>query len=93
MENMQPACYQDLLDGKTLFQKMGQKFVEIEPGTGRRCSTIAGETFFMGWRWKDSSIGGSQGHLHLQRYSTATGYRMATQSEPRLYVIVALPGN
>ena len=84
-QHFRPACYQDLLDGATIFERTKHDgFVEIVPGCGKHCSTITGETFHMGWKWKGVEIGGSQGHLHKTPFTDASAFRLNTQSEPRL---------
>jgi hypothetical protein len=89
-----PACYQDLLDGKTLYHRARKdrgvyEFLEILPGHGQQCaSNMAGESFLMGWRWKDCPDYGSQGHLPVARYKTASDFRLERQLEPMLYVKV-----
>lgn len=83
---MKPACYQDHLDGKPIFQKVGGEFVRVAIGRGRFCETIAGKTFFCGWSWENHPIGGSQGHLHVTRYNTIHEYRMYTSGDPALWI-------
>jgi len=90
--SVRPACYQDLLDSKPLFQKMrvadgGPELVRIIPGGGRHCpANMAGPSFLLSWRWADSAVGGSQGHLPIARYETASQYRRARQADPVLFV-------
>jgi hypothetical protein len=89
-----PARYQDLLDGKTLYHRVRKdrgvyEFLEILPGRGQHCpSNMEGESFLMGWRWKDFPNHGSQGHLPVACYKTASDFRLERQSEPVLYVEV-----
>jgi len=82
---LRPACFQDVLEGKSLFQKVGNKMLEVWLGAGRYCDGISGETYHLGWKWKGIDIGGSQGHVHVNRYRSASEYRMYTQSEPVLW--------
>lgn len=83
---MKPACYQDHLDGKPIFQKVGGEFVRVAIGRGQICNTISGKTFFCGWSWDNHPIGGSQGHLPFVRYMSAQSMRLTTGNEPTLWV-------
>lgn len=90
---LKPACYQDLLDGKTLYHRVGKgqtgcEFLEIVPGRAQYCpSNMTGPSYLLGWRWTDSNHG-SQGHLPVQRYKTVSDYVLEHQSYPALYVEV-----
>jgi len=82
---LRPACFQDVLEGKPLFQKVGGETVEVRLGVGRYCSTISGETYHMGWMWKDRDVGGSQGHVQVRQFRSLSHYQMETQSTPVLW--------
>lgn len=91
-----PACHQDLLDGKTLYERVERgrgtpdrrhEFVEIVPGHARHCpANMAGESYLLYWMWKGIDIGGSQGHLPVHRYKSESDFASQRQSSPRLFV-------
>lgn len=86
---LRPACYQDLVDGRQVFEKAATCLVEVDVQLpGRHCpSNMAGESYLLNWSTKGApSIGSSQGHVFVQRFKDDTSYRTQTQAHPRLFV-------
>jgi hypothetical protein len=86
---LRPACYQDLVDGRQVFEKAATCLVEVDVQLpGRHCpSNMAGESYLLNWSTKGaSSMGSSQGHVFVRRFRDETSYRTETQGQPRLYV-------
>lgn len=86
---LRPACYQDLVDGRQVFEKAATCMVEVDVQMpGRACpSNMAGESYLLNWTTKSApSMGSSQGHVFVQRFRDEASYRIQTQAQPRLFV-------
>lgn len=87
----EPACYDDYLVGKTLYQRLAHGtteacLVEIVVVDEQCCDTIAGPTHFLTWRWKDCDLQVHQGHLHDCKFEDEVSYQNATTCPCRLFV-------
>jgi hypothetical protein len=83
---IRPACFDDLLEGRRIVQKIGDEKIEIVYSSGTFSNGITGETYLCDWGWKGRDVGGSRGHVHVRKFRSAINFRITTHDEPRLYV-------
>lgn len=86
-----PACYQDLLEGRPVYHRVGQEMKEAELGWGSHHDREGREIYHVSWGWKRAALGGGQGDVPVYRYSSAAEQKQATSGDTRLWVDVLTP--
>lgn len=87
----EPACYADYALHRQLYQRLSFGtddvcMVAIEVVAEQPCTTIAGPTQFLTWKWRNCELQTCQGHLHEKKFKDEAAYRVATGCVCRLFV-------